>query len=99
MQSSTNQVTPEKLANDAPMHRRPNLSQVVFAARRHFSLLSIEETITYRNWRRTTLIFYGAFACIVTAFLIAIGPTGPSTITNDKDSYSALASVGQRNPR
>jgi hypothetical protein len=99
MPSSPSQVTPDKFANDAPTRRRPNLSQVTSAARRHFSLPSIEEEITYRKWRRTTLIFYGALACIVAAFLIAIAPPRPSTIANDKDSYSALASVGQRNPR
>jgi hypothetical protein len=99
MPYSTNQDTPDELANGAPTRRRPNLSQVTSAARRHFSPLSIEETITYRKWRRTTLIFYGALACIATAFLIAIDPTSPSTNVRDRDSYSALASVGHRNPR
>ena len=99
MPFSETQDTPDVLASSASMRRLPSLSQMTSAAQRHLSLLSIEETITYRKWRRVTLIFYGALACIITAFLIATDPTRPSTNALGKDSYSALASVGQRNPR
>jgi hypothetical protein len=97
--SSTNQVAPEELTKDTSRHWRPNVSQKTSAARSHFAPLTLEEKITYRKWRGATLSFYGAFAFVMAAFLITIGPPDPSTKANDKNSYSALASIGQRNPR
>jgi hypothetical protein len=100
MPSSTNQVVPEELTNDdTSKDWRPNVSQKTSAARSHFAPLTAEEKITYRKWRRATLMFYSAFAFVIAALLIAIGPTVPSTNVNDKDSHSAFASIGHRNPR
>jgi hypothetical protein len=77
----------------------PNVSQKPSAARSRFAPLTIEEKITYRKWRRATLAFYGAFAFVIAALLMAIGPADPSTNVNNKGDYSAIASAGQRNPR
>jgi hypothetical protein len=99
MPSSTNQAVPEVLTNDTSRDWRPNVSQKTSAARSHFAPLTIEEQITYRKWRCATLMFYGAFAFVIAALLIAIGPADPSTNVNNKGAYSAIASVGQRNPR
>jgi hypothetical protein len=93
MPASTKQSAPEEPTKDISWHWRPNVSQQAAAARRHFAPLTMEEKTTYRKWRRATLVFYGAFAFVMAALLIAIGPT------NDKDSYSALASIVHRNPR
>jgi hypothetical protein len=44
-------------------------------------------------------MFYGAFAFVIAAVLIAIGPADPSNSVNDKGAYSTTASIGQRHPR
>src|ERR1019366_3303248 len=98
MPSSTNQVAPEELTNTS-RHWRPNVSQKTSAARSNFAPLTIEEKITYRKWRRATLMFYGAFAFVIAAVLIAIGPADPSNSVNDKGAYPTTASIGQRHPR
>jgi hypothetical protein len=99
MPFSAGQIPPDKFAEDISRDWRPGVSQKTFAVRSNFSPLTLEEKITYRKWRQATLIFYGAFACVIAAFLIAIGPADPSINASDKDLYSELASVGQRNPR
>jgi hypothetical protein len=99
MPLSASQIAPNESANDTSRHWHTSVSQNTSAVRRHFAPLTIEEKTTYRKWRQATLIFYGAFACVIAAFLVIAGPTDPSTNAGDKDSYSTLASVGQRNPR
>jgi hypothetical protein len=99
MPLSASQIPPDKFAEDISRDWRPGVSQKTCAARSNFSPLTIEEKITYLKWRRAIFIFYGAFACVIAAFLIAIGPADPSINASDKDSHSELASVGQRNPR
>lgn len=99
MPSSTNQVVPEELTNDTSRDWRPNVSQNASAARSHFAPLTIEEKITYRKWRRATVMFYGAFAFVIAALLMVIGPADPSSNANNKGANSAIASAGQRNPR
>lgn len=99
MPLSASQIAPDESASDTSRHWHTSVSQNTSAVRSHFAPLTIEEKITYRKWKRATLIFYGAFAWVIAALSIAIGPTDPSTNASDRDSYSALASVGQRNPR
>ncbi len=99
MPLSTNQGVPEEPVNDISNDWRPNVSQKTAAVRSHFAPLSIEEKITYRKWRRATIMFYGAFAFVIAAVLIAIGPADPSNDVNDKGTYSTTASIGQRHPR
>lgn len=93
MSSSTDQAVPKKLANEIPSYWRPNVSQATSASPRHFAPLTIEEKATCRKWRRATVMFYCAFALVISAFLIA-GPTDPST-TAKNGAHSAIASVGQ----
>jgi hypothetical protein len=99
MPASTKQIAPEELTKNISWNCRPNVSQRAAAARRPFAPPTMEEKTTYRKWRRATLVFYGAFAFVMAALLIAIGPTDPSTNADGKDSYSALASLAHRNPR
>jgi hypothetical protein len=98
MPLSTNQAVPEEPVNDISKDWHPNVSQKIAAFRSHFAPLSIEEKITYRKWRRATIIFYGAFAFVIAALSIAIGPADPSTNVNNKEAHSAIASAGQRTP-
>jgi hypothetical protein len=98
MPALTKQSAPEEVTKDILWRWRPNVAQQPAAARRHFAPLTMEEKATYRKWRRATLVFYGAFAFVMAALLIAISPTDPSTNANGKESYSALASIAHRNP-
>jgi hypothetical protein len=95
--TSTDRVGPED-PNDRPSHCRPTASQTATANRRDFAPLTIEEQQTYRKWRRTTLILYGALALFITAFLVAIGPPDPTTAKHNA-AYSAIASAGQHKSR
>lgn len=70
---------------------RPSLSRIASDSR--FSPLSIEESETYRKWRRAALGIYGLIA-ISTLLLIAMGPPDRTAAKNNP-AYSAIASRGQ----
>jgi Flp pilus assembly pilin Flp len=95
--SSTNQAGP-KDTNDRPSHWRPTVSQTASAARMGFAPLTIEEQQTYRKWRRSTLIFYGVLATLITALLVAMGPPSSTSVKNNA-AYSAIASARQHKAR
>jgi hypothetical protein len=94
---STDQTATENTA-DRRSDWRPTVSQTASADRRGFAPLTNEEQKTYRRWRRTTLIAYGALAIFLTAIAIAIGPPDPTTAKHNA-AYSAMASAGQVRPR
>jgi len=97
--SSTRSVKPQIPSDTTSMRWRPAASTIVSAGWNHFASLTIEEKLTYRNWRRTTLIFYAVFICGLAAIAIAIGPGDQSSTAKKSDIYSALASVVQRSSR
>ena len=97
MHSSTNQPGAGDTANRSS-DWRPTVSHAASADRRRFAPLTNEEQNTYRRWRRTTLIAYGALAIFLAALAIAIGPPDPATAKHNA-AYSAMASVGQHKPR
>jgi hypothetical protein len=91
--SSTDHAGPEDPI-DRPSHCRPTASQTATANRKEFPPLTIEEQMTYRKWRRTTLMFYGVLALFISTLLVAIGPPDPTTAKHNA-AYSAIASAGQ----
>jgi hypothetical protein len=66
---------------------------------RTFAPASIEEDLTYRNWRRATLVLYAVLLCVVAAAAIAIGPGDRSGATKSIDIHLAIASAVQRSSR
>jgi hypothetical protein len=98
MPSSTNQVTPEERTKNTSRDWRPGVSQKTSVVRSGFAPLTIEEKMTYRKWRRATVLFYGAFFFVVAVLSIAIGPADTSTSVNNKGAYPAIASAGYRSP-
>lgn len=76
------------LATDNSENWRPDAPRMTAVPRRDLSLLSFEERITYRKWRRATLAVYAAVAIVFAAVSIAIGPTD---ISPRSEIYSALA--------
>ena len=53
---STNGVEVQTSSNTTSTRWCPNASTIASAGRSHFAPLTAEEKITYRNWRRATLI-------------------------------------------
>jgi hypothetical protein len=53
---STNGVELQTSSNTTSTRWCPNASTIASAGRSHFAPLTAEEKITYRNWRRATLI-------------------------------------------
>jgi hypothetical protein len=92
--SSTRQVEPQAFLNNEPGRWRPNAS-LSHAGRSQFALLTAEEELTYRHWRRIILAFYAVFISGIAA--IAIGAADQSSTAKKGDLYSALASAVQRN--
>jgi hypothetical protein len=77
----------DDLAADNSDNCRPDASRMTRVPRRDFSLLTIEDKITYRKWRRAALVMYGAVAIIVAALSIANSPTNTSP---KNEMFSAL---------
>ena len=98
MPSSTNQAVPKEFANDISRDWHPNVAQKTSVVQSHFAPLTAEEKMTYRKWRRATVMFYGAFAVVIAALAIAIGPADPSNNNSTKGPHSAIASAGPRSP-
>jgi hypothetical protein len=67
---------------------RPDASRMTVVPHSDLSRLTAEERITYRKWRRATLITYSAVAIIISVLAIAIGPTDTSP---PNEMHSALA--------
>jgi hypothetical protein len=99
LSSSTRSVNPQTPSDTTSTRWLPIASTIASAGRNHFASPTVEEKLVYRNWRRTTLIFYAVFICGLTAIAIAIGPGNQSSTAKKSDIYSALASVVQRNSR
>jgi hypothetical protein len=99
MPSSTNSATPKTIANNISGRCHPDASRVRSATRRDVTLLTAEDIITYRKWRRSTLILYGAFAIAIAAFWIAIGASNTSLTSKNNEIHSALPPAGQKPPR
>jgi hypothetical protein len=99
MPSSTNSATPKTIANNISARNHPDVSRVRSATRRDVTLLTAEDIITYRKWRRATLILYGAFAIAIAAFWIAIGASNTSLTSKNNELHSALPPAGQKPPR
>jgi hypothetical protein len=93
MPRSTN---PPTVANARNNSQRPSASQLSSAALRDFRRLTVEEKNTYRRWRRGTLAAYGILVFVITAFLIANGPTGSSTNAGNKNFHTTLSYIEQR---
>jgi hypothetical protein len=93
--SSPNRVVPQTTSRSTRWH--PSASTIASAGRSHLALLTAEDKLTYRNWRRATLTFYAVFACAIAAILIAVGPNDQSRTAKSDDLHSALASTAQRN--
>ena len=62
------------------------------------ALLTAEEELVYRSWKRAALISYMALASAITVILFAIGPYRPGT-ANEADAGSAFTAMTQRNSR
>jgi hypothetical protein len=95
--SSTRSTKPQTPSDTTSPRRRPHALTIAFAGRNHFASHTAEEKLIYRNWRRTTLVFYTVFICGIAAIVIAIGPGDQSSTAKKSDIYSALASAVQRN--
>ena len=67
---------------------RPDASRMAAAPRRGFPVLSPEEKLIYRKWKRATVVIYGTVAIVLAAFSVAFGPADTST---RNETYSALA--------
>jgi hypothetical protein len=89
--SSTRSVEPQISSKATLARERP----VASLRRHHFASPTVEEELTYRYWRRATLVFYAIFLCGIAAIVIAIGPIDKSNGAK-QDVYSALASAVQR---
>ena len=62
--------------------------------RRHLSQLTTEDKLTYRKWKRATLIVYGAVAMVVVVLSMVIGPT--DSASNKGEMYSSLGPAAHR---
>jgi len=97
--SSTRSVKPQTPLDTASARRRLYASTIVSVRRHHFASPSVEEELTYRYWRRATLVFYTIFLCGMAAIVIAVRPVDKSSIAKQDNAYSALASAVQRSSR
>jgi hypothetical protein len=95
MPITENHRTSEELMPDVPENWHPTLAQKTSAARRQFRPLDTDDLITYRKWRRTTLLLYGALAVIMAALSLTMSPTGNPTAGNDRGERSTIASAGR----
>ena len=92
-------ATPKTIANNISATCHLDVSRVRSATRGDVTLLTAEDIITYRKWRRATLILYGAFAIAIAAFWIAIGASNTSLTSKNNEIHSALPPAGQKPPR
>ena len=92
-------IKPQMPLDATLARRRSNVSTVASAGRHRFASLTVEEELTYRYWRRATLVFYTIFLCGMAAIAIAIGPFDKSSSAKQHNVYSALASAVQRSSR
>lgn len=81
------------LGNAAVPDGRPDAAHMAAGiGKTRFRPLSTEERRTYRRWRRSALIFYGACALVLAVAAVTRSlPATPSSLAGKGDDHSTIA--------